>query len=74
MNNCNYKVVLQVSELHTQKYFSELFGTTQTPQISESTNFSRESDTISSRATSTSYQDAPIIKPQQCPTPLLPLR
>ena len=63
-DNCNYKIILNASDVDTQEYFSKLVGTVDIEKKSSSIN-SNDFSVASNRGVSTSTEEKRIIKPEE---------
>lgn len=63
-DNCNYKIVLNASDVDTQEYFSKLVGTVEKVKKSSSVNKNDLSIT-SNKGSSTTTEEKRIIKPEE---------
>lgn len=62
-DNCNYKIVLNASDVDTQEYFSKLVGTVEVEKKSISAN-KKTTDIINNKGISKSSEEKRIIKPE----------
>lgn len=63
-DNCNYKIILNASDVDTQEYFSKLVGTVDIEKKSSSIN-SKSLEFDKNRGVSTSTEEKRIIKPEE---------
>lgn len=63
-DNCNYKVILNASDVDTQEYFSKLVGTEDREKTSNSVN-SNDFNISKNRGTSRTTEEKRIIKPEE---------
>lgn len=63
-DNCNYKIVLNASDIDTQEYFSKLVGTVEKVKKSSSVN-KNDFSVTSNKGTSKTTEEKRIIKPEE---------